>query len=362
MQAAIERLQQELDALELDASFVLKPHDVFFLAGYASVCSGVLVTTKQEPIFCTLWLDAPEAREQCSLERVGTYVFPEQSLVGRMIKMLKKQGGPEPKRIGIEKDFMQARQYELLVSEFPQAELVHITPVIDKLRAIKTQQELEHIRAAAAMADQAMEAALAAVAPGVSELEVAAEAEYVMRKAGSLRTAFSTFVASGDRTLLAHPIASPKIMQPGEAVVIDLGAVVAGYSSDLCRTTFVGEPTPEQRDRLRLVFQAQEAAAQAMKPGALAKDVYAAARAVFASKGLERLLPSDLGYGVGLRQSEFHPVIERHSSTELMENMVVALMQTTAYDRGIGGLRVEDTFWVSAQGAVRFTKHRQKLY
>lgn len=207
-----------------------------------------------------------------------------------------------------------------------------------------------------------MEVALAAVAPGVSELEVAAEAEYAMRKAGSLRPAFSTFVASGERTLLAHPIASPRIMQPGEPVVIDLGAVVAGYSSDLCRTTFVGEPTERQRDYLRLVHQAQEAAAAALRPGAAAKEVYAAARAVFASQGLERLLPSDLGYGVGLRQSEFHPVIERHSATELLENMVVALMQTTAYDREVGGLRVEDTFWVSAQGAVRLTRHRQNLY
>ena len=151
-------------------------------------------------------------------------------------------------------------------------------------------------------------------------------------------------------------------MQPGEAVVIDLGAVVAGYSSDLCRTTFVGEPSTEQRDRLRLVHRAQQAAADTLKPGALARDVYAAARQVFASKGLERLLPSDLGYGVGLRQSEFHPVIERHSDTELKENMVVALMQTTAYERTVGGLRVEDTFWVGPRGAVRLTKHRQRLY
>ena len=362
MDPAIDRLQCELDALKVDAAFVLKPHDVFYIAGYASVCSGVLLAAGREPAFCTLWLDAHEAREQCTLSRVGTYVFPEQSLLGRMIKMLRKQGLPEPKRIGIEKDFMVARQYEMLVSEFPQAELVHITPVIDRLRALKTPQELEHIKAAAALADQAMEAALAAVAPGVSELEIAAEAEYAMRKAGSLRTAFSTFVASGERTLLAHPIASPKIMQPGEAVVIDLGAVVAGYSSDLCRSTFVGQPTPEQRERLRLVFQAQEAAASALKPGALAKEVYQAARQVFASQGLERLLPSDLGYGVGLRQSEFHPVIERESSTRLEENMVVALMQTTAYDRAMGGLRVEDTFWVSPGGAVRLTRHRQNLY
>jgi len=362
MNQAHARLQKELDALELDAAFVLKPQDVLYLAGYASVCSGVLMARGQQPVFVTLWLDAPEARQHCHLPRVSTYVFPQQNLLARLIAVLAKAGGPAPRRIGIEKDFMVARQYELLAAEFPSAELVHITPVIDRLRAVKTPQELDSIKAAAAIADQAMTAALAAVGPGVCELEVAAEAEYVMRKAGSLRPAFGTFVASGERTLLAHPHASPKTMQPGEAVVIDLGAVVDGYSSDLCRTAFVGSPTPAQRERLHLVFQAQEAAAAALRPGAQAREVYKAAHQVFASQGLQRLLPEDLGYGVGLRQSEFHPVIEKHGTVEIQENMVVALMQTTAYDRKVGGIRVEDTFLISANRSIKLTQHKQELF
>ena len=362
MHTAHARLLQEMEALELDACFLLKPQNVFYLAGYASVCSGVLLAPARESVFCTLWLDAPEAKRQCALPKVSTYVYPGQSLLGRMVKILGKQGRSEPRRLGIEKDFMVAHQYEALVSEFPRAEMVNITPVIDRLRAIKTPREVAHIKAAAALADQAMESALAAVGPGVSELEVAAEAEYVMRKAGSLRPAFGTFVASGERTLLAHPHASPKLMQENEAVVIDLGAVVAGYSSDLCRTTFVGTPSREQRDRLRLVVQAQKEAAALLKPGVPASEVYEAARRVFASQDLERFLPGDIGYGVGLRQSEFHPVIKENSSTVLEENMVVALMQTTAYDPKIGGLRVEDTFWIGETETLRLTRHLQELF
>ena len=358
METAHTRLRQALAEMGIDAAFVLKPHNVFYLSGYASVCSGVLVAAETEPIFCTLWLDAPEARQHCRLPRVKSYHFPESSLLGRMIEILRGQGVESPRRLGIEKDFMVVRQLELLAKAFPNAERVDITPMVDRLRAIKTLQELEHLKAAAALADLAMEAALTAVAPGISELDVAAEAEYVMRKAGSLRPAFGTFVASGERTLLAHPHASPKLLQPGEPVVIDLGAVVAGYSSDLCRTTFVGTPTQQQRDRLDLVIQAQEAAAAALKPGVEAGEVYEAARRVFASQGLENLLPRDLGYGVGLRQSEFHPIIEKQSNTVLQENMVVALMQTTAFDRELGGIRVEDTFWIGPHGAVRLTRHQ----
>ena len=362
MEAAHVRLQQALTEMGIDAAFVLKPHNVFYLSGYASVCSGVLLAADLEPVFCTLWLDAPEAGQLCRLPRVKSYHFPENSLLGRLTEILRRQGVRPPRRLGIEKDFMVVRQLELLDHVFPGVERVDITPVIDRLRAVKTPGEIEHLKAAATLADQAMEAALAAVAPGVSELEVAAEAEYVMRKAGALRPAFGTFVASGERTLLAHPHASPKLLQPGEAVVVDLGAVVAGYSSDLCRTAFVGPPSPQQHARLDLVIQAQEAAAAALKHGIEAGEVYEAARRVFASHGLERLLPSDLGYGVGLRQSEFHPVIEKKSHTVLQENMVVALMQTTAFDRELGGIRVEDTFWIGPQGAVRLTRHQQERY
>ena len=358
METTHARLRQALEEMGIDAAFVLKPHNVFYISGYASVCSGVLLAAETDPVFCTLWLDAPEARQHCQLPRVKSYHFPEGSLLGRMIEILRRQGVESPRRLGLEKDFMVVRQLELLAKAFPHAELVDITPTVDRLRAIKTPQELEHLKAAAGLADLAMEAALKAVAAGISELDVAAEAEYVMRKAGSLRPAFGTFVASGERTLLAHPHASPKLLQPGEPVVIDLGAVVAGYSSDLCRTAFVGTPTQQQRDRLDLVIQAQEAAAAALKPGAEAGEVYEAARRVFASRGLENLLPRDLGYGVGLRQSEFHPVIEKQSNTVLQENMVVALMQTTAFDRELGGIRVEDTFRIGPQGAVRLTGHR----
>ena len=96
--------------------------------------------------------------------------------------------------------------------------------MIDRLRAIKSEEKIHKIRQSAGMADQAMEAAIRAVQRGVTEIEVAAEADYLMRKMGSEKPAFSTFVASGSRTLLAHPVASRRRIEPGDPVVIDLGA------------------------------------------------------------------------------------------------------------------------------------------
>lgn len=353
--------QKELGSLQIDVAFILKPHNVFYFAGYASVCSGVVASPHSAPVFCTLWLDAPEAKKLCAIPEVKGYRYPQENLTGKMIQLISKTGVP-PKKIGVEKDFMLLRDYEMLLGAFPNAEFVHITPLIDRLRAIKSDEEIQKIRKSAKIADQAMEAALKAVQPGITEIEVAAEAEYVMRKMGSEKPAFSTFVASGSRTLLAHPIASRRRIERGEPVVIDLGATWDGYASDICRTAFAGEPTKEQVEYLRLVVRAQETAAAVLRDGAVSANVFDAVHEVFEEKNLGKFLPHDIGYGLGLRQSEFFPIIEKNNATVLKENMVIALLQTTSFSNKIGGLRVEDIFRIARTGCEKITGHVQSLY
>ncbi len=346
---------------QIDVAFILKPHDVLYFSGYSSVCSGVLIHQSSDPAFCTLWLDAPEAQQVCSLPKVTSCVFPRENLLGRMIKLFEKEGTPA-KKIGIEKDFILLRDYELLARQFPDAEIVHVSPIIDRLRAVKDMEEIAKMQKSAAIADLAMEAALKAVRPGVKEVEIAEEAEYVMRKLGSERPAFGTFVASGPRTLLAHPHASRREIEPGDPVVIDLGATWEGYASDLCRTTFAGEPTPDQRNHLNVVLHAQKAAAGELRDGAISGSVFEAARGVFREHKLGNLLPNDIGYEVGLRQSEFFPIIEKGSNTVLSENMVVVLLHTTVFQKKVGGLRVEDTFRVTKNGCESLTRHTQPTF
>ncbi len=174
--------------------------------------------------------------------------------------------------------------------------------------------------------------------------------------------AFGTFVASGPRTLLAHPHASLREIKSGDPVVIDLGATWEGYASDICRTTFAGEPTVEQRKHLELVLMAQSAAAGELRDGAISAKIFDAAHAVFQEHKLGNFLPKDIGYGVGLRQSEFYPIIEKGRQTTIKENMVVALLHTTAFKKEIGGLRVEDTFQVTKNGCERLTRHAQPTF
>ncbi len=354
-------IQKELDFNQIDVACILKPHNILYFAGYAPVCSGVLIFPDIELFFCTLWLDAPEAKQFCTISNVTGYVFPRESLMGKMIETIKKKS-PHPKKIGVEKDFMLLRDYEVILKEFPDAEFINITPTIDWLRAIKSEEEIDKIRKSATIADKAMEAAIKAVQPGITELDIAAEAEYVMKKSGSEKPAFTTFVASGDRTLLAHPYASRRKIQVGDAVVIDLGATWDGYASDICRTAFAGEPTTDQVKHLRLVVRAQRGASSVLQDGARCGDVYDAAYNVFQAGNLGKFLPDDIGYGVGLRQSEFFPIIEKGSDTVLKENMVIALLQTTSFSKRIGGLRVEDMFRITPTGCEKLTQHIQPTY
>jgi Xaa-Pro dipeptidase len=352
------RLARELTSNEIDAACILKPHNVFYVAGYAPVCAGIIAFPDSDPVYCTLWLDAPEAKRFCAMANLSVYIFPRQTLMSKLIEIILKRK-PSPKKIGVEKDFIVLRDYEMLSASFSDVQFLNITPAVDQLRAIKSEEEIEMIRKSASISDKGMEAALKAVQPGVSELDIAAEAEYVMKRLGSEKTAFSTFVASGERTLLAHPIASRRQIKSGEPVVVDLGATWSGYASDICRTTFAGEPTPQQAEYLTTIVKAQEAASSVIREGIPCQDVYEAAYRVFDEYGLSKYLPDDIGYGVGLRQSEFYPVIEKGSLTILKENMVVALLQTTSYSKKMGGLRVEDTFRVTKTVCEKLTRTNQ---
>lgn len=361
MKERIERLRQWMEKEGLQVSIILKPHDVLYLTGWAPVCSGLLVFSQSPPVEVCIWLDGPEGKRNPSSLRIAGYRFPESSMAEKMVSLMRERLN-SPRQIGIEKDFMTVRFLETIQKAFPRASLVSVTRTLDEMRAIKTPEEIRCLKKATVMAEEGMKAALASVKPGVTEIEIAAEAEYAMRRAGSEGLAFGTLVASGPRTLLAHPYASPRRIGMNDAVVIDLGAKYRGYSSDLCRTAFTGKPSAEQRHFLKILLQAQERAFDAARPGATSGQVYEAARKVLAQHGYEKYLPDDIGYGSGLRQSEFFPVLLKDGQDVLRAGMVVALFQTTAYLRRIGGIRVEDQIVIGEKGYKKLSKLAQPLF
>lgn len=361
MQERVERLKTWMENEGVDVSLVLKPHDVFYLSGSAPICSGLLLFRQNPPIEVCIWLDGQAVQKESSFARVVGYRFPEFSMAVKMAELIQKEAG-SPKVIGIEKDYMTARFYETLIGAFPKAKFVSITRMIDEMRSVKTPEEIRCLKKAAAMAEAGMKAVFKAVKPGISEIDIAGEAEYAMRKAGSEGLAFGTIVASGPRTLLAHPYASSRTVGKRDLVVIDIGAKYKGYSSDLCRTAFTGKPAAEQKKFLKLMLGVQKAVFAAARPGVKTGEVYAVAEKMFAAHGYDKFIPGDIGYGSGLRQSEFFPVIYRNGQDVLQPGMVVAVFQTTAYLRRMGGIRVEDQIVIQEKGYTQLSRWPQPIY
>jgi Xaa-Pro dipeptidase len=361
MQERVERLKGWMAAQGVDVSIVLKPQDVFYLSGSAPICSGLLIFRQTLPIEVCIWLDGQEVKKDSFCTRVAGYRFPEFSMAFKMAELIQKEIS-SPRVIGIEKDFMTVRFYDTLATSFPEVEFVSITRTIDEMRAIKTPEEIRSMKKAAAMADAGMQAALKAVKPGITEIEIAGEAEYAMRKAGSEGLAFGTMVASGPRTLLAHPYASSRKIGKRDLVVVDIGAKYRGYSSDLCRTAFTGNPSEEQKKFLSIMLEAQRAVFDAARPDVTTGEVYGAAEKMFAAHGYGKLIPGDIGYGSGLRQSEFFPMVCRSGQDVLQPNMVLAVFQTTAYLSRIGGIRVEDQIVIQERGYHQLSKLPQPIY
>ncbi|MGA2400903.1 MAG: Xaa-Pro peptidase family protein, partial [Syntrophobacteraceae bacterium] len=264
-------------------------------------------------------------------------------------------------RIGFERYFVDFAVYDALRAAFCERNFVGAGDLFYRLRSVKEPEELDMIRRACDAVCKGMDAAMKVVRPGAAELDVLADAEYAMLRAGSGGSSFRPQVVSGERTLLAHPTASSKRIREGEVVVVHLGATCEGYCAKMARTATVGVVPKGQADVHALLLRALERAEATLRPGATSGEVDAAARDVVEQAGFGKSYLESVGYGVGLRQSEFYPVIGR-GRTEIIETgMVIDLLLPTIYRKGIGGPRITDIIHVGDSRNELLTDYPREL-
>lgn len=225
--------------------------------------------------------------------------------------------------------------------------------LIRDLRKVKDPQEISLIREACRIADIGMKTVQEVIRPGIKEKEVAAEAEYAMRKAGSDGVAFDTIVASGHCCAYPHGTFLEKNIVEGDLVVVDLGATWRFYHSDITRTFVAGKPSEKQAKMFETVRLAQQSAFKATAPNVWARDVDATARRVIAEAGFGDFFVHNLGHGVGLEVHEA-PVLSPDSK-DLLGVANVVTIEPGVYLPGYGGVRVEDTVLVKEDCAEKLT-------
>jgi Xaa-Pro aminopeptidase len=225
--------------------------------------------------------------------------------------------------------------------------------LIWKLRKVKDEKELQLMRKAGKITSVGMQAAYKTIKPGVTEIEVAAEIEYAMRKEGGWGTGFDTIVASGIRSAYPHGGCANRKIGKGDLVVVDIGAIYEHYCSDMTRTMVAGKPSEKQERMYETVKTAQEKAYQAIKAKAKAKDIDQIARKTIQDAGY---VPYDhgLGHGVGLEIHE-PPTLSATSKDRLVAGNVVT-NEPGIYIPNLGGIRIEDTVLVQEEKAEKLTK------
>jgi Xaa-Pro aminopeptidase len=218
---------------------------------------------------------------------------------------------------------------------------------------VKEPTEVKRIRAACQMTSGLLPRLLEIIRPGEPETVIAGELEFAARVAGAQQMAFPTIVASGPRSALPHGRASAGPIPANGFVVCDFGVILAGYCSDMTRTMHVGRPSAEARSMYEAVQDAQQAALDAVKPGATVGEVDLAARKLLQSKHLAKYFTHSTGHGVGLEIHEC-PRVAAGQKDELRPGMVITI-EPGVYLPGKSGVRIEDTVVVTETGCEVLT-------
>jgi len=226
-------------------------------------------------------------------------------------------------------------------------------PLVMPLRMVKDADELAIMAEAALAGCRLFEHILGVIRPGLREIDVAAELEYKARQLGAEGMSFETIVASGERSALPHGRATAAILPRKGFLTLDFGIILNGYSSDMTRTVYLGNPTAKERDTYEAVLEAQLSGVEAVRGGARCGDVDEAARSMLRKVGLAEAFSHSSGHGVGLEIHE-PPRIGAGQTTRLLPGMVVTI-EPGVYLAGQFGIRIEDMVAVTRTGGQILT-------
>jgi Xaa-Pro aminopeptidase len=360
--AKLAAVQEALARHDLDALLLLK-HDAvryvtgFYAKGYRPFLEFdylALVPLEGLPVLGTS-LSGEEPRARLRSRSADVVTLPGVRGWAGAIAALLRQHGLAGARVGF--DLLPHFLWSEIREQLPRLELVEASAIWTEITSVKLPGEVALLREALRVAQTGMQAALDVLAPGRAEIEIAAEAEYAMRRAGSEMTPFISVVASGENAAVWERVATERRIGEGEMVILDFGCVYRGYTGDFARTTVVGDPSPAQRRLYGAAHRALQEAIAASRPGLLCSAIDTLAREVLRDEGLERYVaPWPIGHqlGYGLHGS---PVIGPGVDVPLQAGMVVNIEPAlnTPDDPAIGGVELEDTVLVTDTGSERLT-------
>lgn len=325
--------------------------NIRYLSGFTGSNAALLLTGERAILFTDPRYRTQASRESdCELRIAKGPLSSEIAVAVQRLRL--KSVAFERNRIGFE-------EHLALAGALAGVRLKPVGGAVEALRMVKSADEIAAIRNSVRLNSTALDQSLRHFKPSMTEVDLAAEIEYRMRRLGADGTAFDTIVASGERTALPHAHPAVRSIQRDQLLLIDMGASVAGYASDMTRTFGVGQLDAKTRRMYKAVLESQLAAIDAVRPGVSCAQVDRAARGVLRGYGLEKLFVHSTGHGLGLEIHE-RPRVGRKEATKLEPGMAITI-EPGVYQEGIGGIRIEDTVVVTSQGCEILTPTSKEL-
>ncbi len=362
----LDRVRAALDEAGLDGLYVASPVDDVnhrhsanrrYLSGFSGSTGYAAVSATQ----AVLAVDArytAQARREAELR--GFTIFDTRGPQADWFPEFVAAAGLGGKRLGLSRsdlsygDFLTLREAVERMSEADRPDLVPAPPLVERLRARKDAEELALLEEAIAIAERSFLEVTATLEPGVTEREFAAALEAAIKRHGARGFSFEPIVAGGERGAMPHADLSDRPFAPGEPIIVDWGAELSGYCSDLTRTFHLGPEPDRFREVYEIVREAQSAAIEGVEAGMGGADAHALAASVIERHGYGEYFTHGLGHGVGLDVHDYPPYLGP-SSEDTLEDGMVFTIEPGIYLPGWGGVRIEDIVTLEGGRARRLS-------
>jgi Xaa-Pro aminopeptidase len=344
------KLREHFADAEIDALLVTKLTNVRYLSGFTG-SAAMLLVMPEGALFVTDGRYTQRSKEE--LGAAGVDVQIEIGLTAAAQREALVAAVPSGSRLGLEDHSITWAQQREFASAFTGRELVPAGALVEALRRVKDAGEVDRIRRACAIADDAFQSLLPQLAGGMTERAFALALEFAMRERGASGNSFDPIIASGPNGSKPHHMPSDRVIGRNELVVCDFGCIVDGYCSDMTRTVSVGDPGPEATRVYEVVLHSQQAGRARVAADVSCAEIDRASRDVIADAGWADAVSHSTGHGVGLEIHEAPRVASTASDTLLVGDVVT--VEPGVYLPGVGGVRIEDTVVVGATGAEALT-------
>lgn len=336
----LNKIQAALAENNIESILVINPSNLRYVSNFTGT-SGSAFITQDQGYFITDSRYTQQAEDEAS-----DYVIID--CKGKMYETVADLAAREQvEDIGIEEDHMTISQWDQL-SEETDCELIDSSGLVEMLREVKEDSEIELIQKAIHITEEAFLYILGCIRPGMTEIQVANELDFYMRKKGASGLSFDTIVASGHRSAMPHGVASEKVIEKNELITIDFGCYYKGYVSDMTRTFAIGQVDDELKRIYEIVKEAHLLVREAAGPHITGAQLDAVARDHISKSGYGPQFGHTTGHGIGLEIHEGPGVSQRNDEYFVPNNVITN--EPGIYLNGLGGVRIENDLLITQSG------------